>query len=91
MEKFPKLEQNQVALLRADVNTGIVLDDNYAIATKDTQKVYSIFDSVDDSINYIKSVFNIRDDIEFVIYDFNNQVIQDISINNIEDIVGSDS
>lgn len=91
MEKFPKLEQYQVALLRADVNTGIVLDDNYEVATKDIQKVYSIFDSVDDGINYIKLVFNIRDDIEFVIYDFNNEVIQCISINNLEDIVGSDS
>jgi hypothetical protein len=91
MEKFPKLEQNQVALLRADVNTGIVLDDNYAVATKDIQNVYSIYDSMDDSIKYIKSVFNIRDDIEFVIYDFNNEVIQCISINNLEDIVGSDS
>ncbi len=33
MEKFPHLKNEQVALLRADINTGIVLDKDYIYAT----------------------------------------------------------
>ncbi len=68
MEKFPELKNEQVALLRADINTGIVLDKNYIYATKSDQEVYAVFDHIDFAIKFAKSIILERNDIECGIY-----------------------
>jgi hypothetical protein len=68
MEKFPLLKNEQVALLRADINTGIVLDENYIYATRSDQKVYDVFDHIDSAIKFAKRILSERRDVECGIY-----------------------
>lgn len=68
MEKFPELKNEQVALLRADINTGIVLDKDYINATRSDQEVYAVFDNIECAIKFAKSVISERNDIECGIY-----------------------
>jgi hypothetical protein len=68
MEKFPLLKNGQVALLRADINTGIVLDKNYIYATTPDQEVYVVFDNIDLAIEFAKLIITERNDIECGIY-----------------------
>ncbi|TCC90195.1 hypothetical protein EZ428_13000 [Pedobacter frigiditerrae] len=68
MEKFPHLKNEQVALLRADINTGIVLDKDYIYATTEVQEVYTVFDNIDSAIKFAKSIISERNDIECGIY-----------------------
>ena len=68
MEKFPQLKNEQVALLRADINTGIVLDKDYIYATKSDQEVYAVFDHIDSAIEFAKSIISERSDVECGIY-----------------------
>jgi len=68
MEKFPLLKNGQVALLRADINTGIVLDKNYVYATTPDQEVYVVFDNIDLAIEFSKLIIMERNDIECGIY-----------------------
>lgn len=68
MEKFPQLKDGQVALLRADTNTGIVLDKDYIYATTSDQEVYTVFDNIDSAIIFAKAVISERKGIECGIY-----------------------
>jgi hypothetical protein len=68
MEEFPLLKNEQVALLRADINTGTVLDKNYIYATTPDQEVYVVFDNIGLAIEFAKSVIMERNDVECGIY-----------------------
>lgn len=68
MEKFPLLNSEQVALLRADINTGTVLDKNYVYATTTDQEVYVVFDNINLAIEFAKSIIMERNDVECGIY-----------------------
>ncbi|WP_348621845.1 hypothetical protein [Pedobacter lusitanus] len=68
MEKFPQLKDRQVALLRADINTGIVLDRNYIYATTSDQEVYTVFDDINSAIRSAKAIIAEKKDIECGIY-----------------------
>lgn len=68
MEEFPKLRNGQFALLRADRNTGHVLDIDFKLKVDEGQKVYSIFDSLDEAISFGKQLTVLNTQIEFVIY-----------------------
>jgi hypothetical protein len=50
MEKFPKINQGQAVLLRAETNTGVVLDELFTFVINDDQKVYTLFDSVEEAL-----------------------------------------
>jgi len=75
METFPKLLLHQIALMRADINTGHVLDDTYKIAVNDTQKVYTIFESVETALNYARQILTENKSIEVVIYNMNHELL----------------
>ena len=64
MEEFPLLKNKQVALLRADINTGTVLDKNYIYATTPDQEVFVVFDNMDLAIEFAKSIIMERNDVE---------------------------
>ena len=68
MEKFPQLNGDQVALLRAEVNTGIILDENYIYATKEEKKVYTVFESLEKAIEFAKTITQGRPNVEYGIY-----------------------
>ena len=80
MTKFPELKSTEVALVRADNNTGIVLDVDYKIYINVNQIKYSIFDSIESAITHINENKKTHKNMEFVIYDnFGNVVYRDVS------------
>ena len=78
MENFPNLKAGQVALLRAETNTGIVLDEKFKRATKEEQKAYTIYNDVNDAILAAQNIIVERRDIECAIFDQNNAFIKRI-------------
>ena len=75
MEKFPKLKSNQVALLRADINTGHILDEKFDIAVNDYQKVFTIFRSLEEALIFSKKLISEKNGVEVVIYGKGEQVL----------------
>jgi hypothetical protein len=74
---FPLLEQNQVALLRADFMTGHVLDENYNLNKNNIneRKIFSIFDTLDLAKKYINEQKIEYKNIEYVIYGKYEEII----------------
>lgn len=84
MEKFPELRDQQVVLLRADINTGIVLDENYVYATNQKQTVYTIFENVDEALKVAKRIVLERQNVECGIYGIDEKIILNITPKNVE-------
>ena len=75
IELFPLLAHEQVALMWVDFNTGIVLDNLYKYATREDQKVYTIFVDVKEALNFAKTAILEMKSIECTIYDKNQKVV----------------
>jgi len=76
MINFPRLKDMQVALLRSEFSTGIVLNKDYNKALNDDDEVYTVFDTKEDALSYLKSVLPNKHDTEFVLYDKDQKVLQ---------------
>jgi len=63
-EKFPDIQKLQLALLRADINTGHLLDENFNLAINSNQKVFSAFDDIDSAIDFAESIISNKKDVE---------------------------
>ncbi|MGO4291515.1 hypothetical protein [Chitinophaga sp. RAB17] len=83
MENFPPLQGDQVALLRAKVETGNVLDENYELAINDSQKVYTIFEDVITALLIAQEIIKVDKSIECVIYDKEKTVLHYITVENL--------
>lgn len=68
MQSFPYLRFNQVALVRAEKKTGYVLDEELALALNDNQKVYTVFDSLNDAQVFAEKILSSNQEIEVAIY-----------------------
>lgn len=86
MENFPKLKECQFAIIRADFNTGIVLDEEFNYAINDVQKVYTIIDGLSDAITLAKTMIIERRDVECIIYDHNYILASNITPDNINSL-----
>lgn len=75
MEKFPKLINKQVALLRADINTGHVIDEKLELAIKGDQKVYTLFDDSEKALYYAKKLILENKTVECVIYSDESKIL----------------
>lgn len=75
MTNFPTIHDDQVALARAQKATGIILDEEFNIDISELKKVFTIFEGIQEAIDYIETIKSIRKDIEFIIYDKNQLVI----------------
>lgn len=69
MIRFPEITDTQYMLLRAEVNTGHVLDEKFNLAVNDYQKVIDVFDDLDSAISAGKKIRDCRADVEVMIYD----------------------
>ncbi|WP_078673150.1 hypothetical protein [Chitinophaga eiseniae] len=83
MENFPFLQGGQVALLRARVETGNVLDENHELAIDDRQKVYTIFGDVKTALLAAQNIIKGDKSIECVIYDKERAVLHYITVDNL--------
>lgn len=82
-EEFPLLQKRQVALLRADVNTGIVLDESYNYATNSFQKVYTVFPDKFVALEAAKKLITERSTVECCIYDDQEKLLWFLNSDNI--------
>jgi len=82
MEKFPKLINEQVALLRADINTGHVMDEKFELAIKDDQKVYTLFDNAEKALFYAKELILENKTVECVIYSDESKILYHLDYTN---------
>ncbi len=67
MSNFPALQNDQVALARAQKATGIIIDEACNIDISELNKVFTIFEGIQEAIDYIENIKSIRKDIEFII------------------------
>lgn len=78
IENFPELHNSQVALLRADTNTGHVLDEELNLAVNDHQKVFTRFDDAEIALVFAKSLILQNTQLECVIYTKGKKVLYHI-------------
>jgi len=64
MKEFPNLIGEQVALIKADINTGIILDDNYNYSVNSDKSVYVVLANKDDAVKFAKSIVLERKNVE---------------------------
>lgn len=72
---FPTLTGNQVVLSRADINTGIVLDENLLYATNLSQIVYTIYPDLETAIEAAKSIVTNKPNVECYIHNKDNVLL----------------
>lgn len=68
MQKFPRLINHQVALMRADVMKGYILDENFIFATTDNQSVFTVMNSLEEALELANQILSERNDVECIIY-----------------------
>lgn len=74
--KFPLLKNNQVAVLRADGGTGTILTPKGELYKNDShQSPYVEFDNLVMAQEYVKNEAKLNDTFEFIIYDYNQNVL----------------
>lgn len=84
MQAFPKLKNDQIALLRAERTTGHVVDINLSLVISEQQEVYSIFENVDLARSYITSFLKTDDRFEYVLYNKDKVVVSFTSVGQTE-------
>jgi hypothetical protein len=77
--KEPQLKKTQFALLMADGATGHVLTTRGDSYHNDEKEIYLIFDRIEDVHSYIKDIHELRTDVEFNIYNSNQELVEHIS------------
>lgn len=76
MNPFPILQDIQVALVRAQHSTGIILDEsNKYVDVEINPNFYLIFNDLEAAREYINSKMEEVFDVEFVVYDKHQDVV----------------
>lgn len=83
MEEFPVLIDTQVALARAKLNTGHVLDESFLIAINISQRVFTVYPNVKDALQAALAIVKNHPHIECWIQNANKDVLHYIHRYNI--------
>lgn len=78
---FSKMIEEQVILSRADVNTGIVLDEGFLYATDPSQTVYTVYPDLKTAISAAESIIKNRPEVECYIHNKDMVLLKFLSIN----------
>lgn len=74
--KFPKIKKHQFALLMAEKKTGIILNKNFKRHRNDQDiEAYIIFENKNEVYKYVENIIKSDDSIEFMIYNFKDNMI----------------
>ncbi|MDR2285361.1 MAG: hypothetical protein LBE37_19270 [Sphingobacterium sp.] len=77
MEKFPKLENNQVAVLTVDGATGHILNTSCSISIDGSgDAIFHVFVDIEAARQFVKGASLINDKIEYVVYGKNEEVLE---------------
>lgn len=79
MIEFPTIKKSEVVVLRAEVSTGHVLNENFHLALPNDPSVYTVFSDEFAAVEYVRGVLKSRDDVEFVVYGSDKNVLHYIS------------
>jgi hypothetical protein len=79
LEDFPKLSNGQVALSRADVKTGIVLDERGSCAINPLQKIYNVFDNEKIALTLAETIIMGNANIECYIHNASNLLLYSVT------------
>lgn len=82
IENFPRLDDKQVALIRTELNTGHVLDEEFHLAINENQKVFTVYNNIDEAKMEALKILEKRKDTELVIYDYKQSVL--LCLNNVK-------
>ena len=82
-ERFPKLKPGQVALSRADVNTGIVLDEQNNYAVNESQQIFTIFDNEAQALHVAKLIITENKSVECYIHEQDDKLLYFLNSENI--------
>ena len=75
--EFPKIKKSEYAVLMIDSNTGVVLDIYFDIYYKSSNQIaYKVFSSLDEVEEFIKEILRQKENIEFIVYDNNENVVR---------------
>lgn len=78
--KFPNLKENQFSVLMSNSETGIVLNIDLTIHRQNEEKsAYSVFESMEQTKEFINKISLVNDKIEFIIYNSKEQVVEFIT------------
>ena len=80
MQSFPRLSEGQVAVMRADHNTGHILDIELKLVINDNQEAYSIYDDFQMAEGYVKKLILDNSMVECVIYDSKGRPIKSYNV-----------
>lgn len=81
MESFPNIKNtSKVVVMINEASTGIVFDVDLKYAINDIQKVYSVFDSIEDAKTYISKCNQKSDNLDFTIYNDSAELIEYIPV-----------
>jgi hypothetical protein len=73
---FPYLNSSQLAVMMADSQTGVILNKDYKVYMNDSDdQVYLVFENIEKVNDFIKEVSMKYQQIEFVIYNSNKEVV----------------
>jgi len=67
--QFPKINNTQVAVLFAELNTGIILNHEFKRHIDPSEDPYFIFETISEAETFCEQVISDRVSIEFHIYD----------------------
>ena len=79
-DAFPKIEKNQVVLVRAEYSTGIVLNDKFEYCKNGVGRS-SIFENIELAKKYIEQCQSNRNDTEYIVYGKSQNVLLYITPN----------
>lgn len=80
MNNFPKIESQQVALLYADRNTGIILNENLKYNLNSNEFEFIIFNSKIEADIFCKEIVELNPNIECNMYNYKKEHICRIDI-----------
>ena len=75
LRKFPEIEHKQFVVVFADTNTGTILNLQLKWSVDPTEQVYLIFNNLIDAENHCKKVISENRNIEYHIYDYNENKV----------------
>lgn len=84
LEKFPVLNIKEVALVRAEISTGLVLDEACNYAVYPHQKIYTVFESIEKALKHARQIIEERRNIECVLYGIDQRILHCVNCNNFE-------
>jgi hypothetical protein len=79
MKKFPELSDFQVALLRVQKSTGIILDDKFDPDVSPEQIRFTVFDSKELALEYAERTLSKTTKIDFLIYDKEETIVEHLN------------